>query len=89
MYIYIESFLTLVRHLSSKDGPELLHICTLWVNPFFNSLQLVGSAAHVLLCLNVGGQIHRLQRETNNSEFSLLKHPNPSKKKQNFLKEFG
>lgn len=58
------SFLTLVRHLSSEDRPELLRLCTLWVNPFFNSLQLVGPAAHVLLCLNESCQIHRLQKET-------------------------
>lgn len=48
---------TLISHLSTEDCPELLCIRTMWVYPFFNSLHLARPAAHVLLCLDVGGQV--------------------------------
>lgn len=61
-----DKYLTLVCSVSSQNAPEGLSVRTLWVHPFLNSLHLASLAAHVLLCLDVGGQIYRLQ-EGNNS----------------------
>lgn len=49
--------LTQVWHLSTEDSPELLGVWTLRVNPFLDGLHLICPAAHVLLCLDEGGQI--------------------------------
>ena len=59
------SCLTLISHLSAEDCPELLCIGTLGVYPFFNSLHQARPAAHVLLCLDVGGQVRCLHARIN------------------------
>lgn len=52
-----DSYLTLVCSVSSQKAPEGLSVRALWVHALLNSLHMAGLAAHVLLCLDVGGQI--------------------------------
>ncbi|KAF3857894.1 hypothetical protein F7725_011095 [Dissostichus mawsoni] len=47
--------------LSSEDGPELLGLCSLRVGCFLDGQHLDRPAAHVLLRLDEGGHIFRLQ----------------------------
>lgn len=63
-------YLTLVCGVSSQNAPEGLSVRTLRVHPFLNSLHMASLAAHVLLCLDVGGQIHRLQEDNNSISYS-------------------
>lgn len=56
--------------MSSQNAPEGLHVRTLRVHPFLNSLHVASLAAHVLLCLDVGGQIYRLQEDNNFISYS-------------------
>lgn len=66
--------LTLISSLSSQNRPELLGIWNLWVCTFLDGLHLARPAAHVLLCLDEGGQIYCLEARDSSGNYTWCSH---------------
>lgn len=54
----------MVGRLPSEKVPELLRILSLRVDALIDGVHVTRSAAQILLCLDVVGQIYDLQKET-------------------------